>query len=359
MRSVYAVGLVVIAALALVFCDDDDDSDGVGNKSGSTPEYALKISGIGAAITAGTEVKVTAKITQDGKAVTEGNVTTTEVSLHIKCGNNEVAKQENKSAAAGKVQFDAIKVEGDNFTGDCTLTVSAEINKKDISAEQKFKIVDEAVITLPDPSTSGKLPTTPDTAIVGMPFIIPSTADILKIQPNELCKGALVLVYYDAINKTVREVLTAGEAVKPVKGIVSGLAVVKAQADVDLGNACKKGDTSSIVLAISPGFPTGLRLKIAEASDAPSLDASLAAAENGIEMSWATATGFDGGADIFFNNKAEGNEWTHYSGTPNWAASGGDAYSSLAYVLPVKALVKVKPHGERKVPHWLYFMKDN
>ena len=74
-------------------------------------------------------------------------------------------------------------------------------------------------------------PTAPDTAIVGREFVVASPVD-LKVQPNELCYGNLALIYYDAQNNKVREVLTAGETFKPVKGVIAGLALVKVRANV-------------------------------------------------------------------------------------------------------------------------------
>ena len=372
MRSLYAVGLVTIASSLLVCCifKGGEGEEG-GNVSDS--KYKLKIGGVGTHVTTSTELKATVEIMHDNQLVSEGDVASSKVTLTIKCGDNQVAEQKDKAATAGKVVFDAIKVEGDNFTGDCTLTVSAKPAGEDVSTEHKFKVSDQAVITLPEPTTNDEdeLPTAPNTALVGRPFVVPSTAATLKVQPNELCDGALVLVYYNESNKTVREVLTAGEAVKPVKGVVSGLAVVKAKANVDLEKKCKSEDADdkddkdeeeedeepppSIVVAISPGFPKGLRLKISEASDAPSLANASLSDDNGLKLSWSTATGFDDGADVFFNNRTEGNEWTRHSDTLEWS-NASKAISTLDYVEPVKALVKVNLSGDGG-DHWLYFRK--
>ena len=362
MRSVYAVGFVVVAAAMLVFCNDDKSDE-----SGSESEYKLKADGIGANVVTNTELKVTTEIMQSDKLVNEGDVATTEVSLEIKCADNQVATQD-KAATEGKATFDAIKVEGDKFTGDCTLTVSAKIAGKDVSAEHNFKVVDEAVITLPDlPSdnngddSNGGVyvpPTAPDTAIVGRSFVIPSTVD-LKVQPNAMCKGNLALAYYDAENNKVREVLTAGENIKPVNGVISGLIVIKTRADVEIADVCQdKGDMSippSIVVAVSPGFPQGLRLKVNEAANAPALESASLLDDGGkIKLSWSATNGFEGDAKVFFNNATEGNEWIQHTSSVAWGTDK-EAVSTLAYDVPVKALVMVDYAGSK---HWLYFSKS-
>ena len=127
MRSICAVGFVVIAAAMLSFCDDSDNN----NKSGSESEYKLKIGGIEANVVTNTELKVAAEIMHGDKLVSEGDAATTEVSLEIKCSGEQVASQE-KAADDGKATFDAIKVEGDKFTGDCMAVVGAKIAGKHI-----------------------------------------------------------------------------------------------------------------------------------------------------------------------------------------------------------------------------------
>ena len=361
MQSVYAFGFVVVTAAMLAFCNGDD-SDESGNES----EYKLKIGGIEATVVTNTELQVAAEIMHDDKLVNEGDVATTEVSLEIKCTDHQIVTQD-KAATEGKATFDAIKVEGDKFTGDCTLTVSAKIAGKDVSAEHNFKVVDEAVITLPDPRSDNNgddsnggvyvPPIAPDTAIVGRSFVVASPVD-LKVQPNAMCEGNLALVYYDVENNEVREVLTAGENIKSVNGVVSGLAVIKRRADVKVEDACQDKDDKSlppsIVVAVSPGFPQGLRLKISETANSPALeDASLLDDGGKIKLSWSTVSGFESGAEVFFNNKVEGNEWTRHTSNVAWDADK-EVVSALAYEVPVKALVMVDYAGSK---HWLYFSK--
>ena len=385
MRSLYLAGLMAIAAIMLVFCGDDgDDGDKPAvEDAGSGSGYALKIGGIATHATKGTDLKVTVDIMYNDKLATEGAVASTKVSLAIKCGDDEVAEQKDVAAKAGKVEFAAIKTEDAKFAGDCTLTLKAKLAGEDVKIEHKFNFVAEDVLVLPDPPTDGGddddyvPPVLSSVATVGRPFIVPSAAATLKVQPDSLCKGNLVLIYYNDSNKTVREVLTAGETIKPVKGAVSGLAVVKARPDVDVAKACEDEDAEqkrkdkkedeilppSIVIAISPGFPKGLRLEVKDASDAASLIGNAFSSGNNSKMkfTWTDLSGFEGGAGIFFNNKTEGNEWTKHSGNITWTKSSGTAgvTSTLAYVLPVKALIQVKPTGNRAVPHWLYFKGSN
>ena len=352
-----AVSTVCIAAMMLVFCSDDENGDDAKSK------YELQLDGIANRVTVGTDLNISVQIMAGDELVSDD--ASTKVALVIKCGTNEVAKQE-KTAVKGKASFDAIKISGDNFKGDCVVTVSAKLHGKNISKTHEFKVGDEAVITLPKPPPQDSddevyvPPTAPNTAIVGREFIIASTVD-LKVQPNDLCDRKLALIYYDASNNTVREILTAGETIKSVDGVASGLAIVKIDNSWNVSNCVSKSDKNappSITIAVSPGFPKGLRLEVTQLTP-PSLPASLSNKSNKIKLEWSSgATGFDNGADIFFNNATEGNEWTRYSGTPNWKKnSGGDANSTLDYALPVKALLHVKPSGERKVSHWLYFIQ--
>ena len=221
-----------------------------------------------------------------------------------------------------------------------------------------------APITLP-PLPSGTNPSDGGDTIptVGMQSIVGRTVSVispvaLKVQPNDLCKNNLVLIYYDAQNNMVREVLTAGEHIAPVNGVVSGLVLVKAQADVDVASVCQNKDDKSlppsVVVAALPGFPKGLRLPVAAADNEPSLGSALLSDEGGkIKLSWSAANDFDGGAEVFFNSNTEGNTWTQHSGNLSWDATGGEVISTLDYTLPVKALVKVSFSDGGT--HWLYF----
>lgn len=360
MRSIQMIGVVLLAGASLVFCGDDGKK---GKKSGSESKYKLKISGLSENEATGAELNVKLTITSDNKPVTEGDVASTELTLLIECGKHEVAKQEDKAADKGEVKFDPISIEGDKFTGDCTLTVSGKIAGEDVEVKQNFSVSANANITLPKPSESDPLPTASSAVIVGRPFTFNvDSADKLKVQPQThegLCKGNLLLIYYDGT--TVREVLTAGETIKPKNKVVSGLAVVKVSPDVKVAQACKDdkdaSSSPSIELTASPNLLKGMQLPVNEASDTPSLgNATLENDNDKIKLSWTTVEGFEGGADVFFNNALEGNEWTKHSPDVTWNASGS-VVSTLAYELPVKVLIKVKATGARKVPHWLFFIK--
>lgn len=367
MRSIQMIGVVLLAGASLVFCGDD------GKKGGSESKYKLKLSGLGANVTAGTDITVTVKITHDDETVTEGDVASTELTLHIECGDHEVAKQEDKAADKGEVKFDAIMVEGDKFTGECTLTVSGKIAGEDVEKKSDFTVSDNALITIGDLDDGA---TIPNVAIVGRPFsfIVESTEKWVKVQPNELCgvkpgeKPKLLLIYYDTKTESWREVLTDGASIKPVKGVVSGLAAVKASSDVDVAQVCKDNknadDPPSIEIDVSGDqrlelkLKKGLRLKIMEASDTPSLgNATLDDQGGKLKLSWTTLSGFEGGAELFFNNATEGNEWTQHDSV-TWK-DNGSVVSELDYEAPVKVLIKVEPTGSRKVSHWLYFSKDS
>ena len=364
MRSVYAVGFVVIAAAMLVFCDGNND------KSGSESEYKLKIVGIGAKVVSNTKLKVTAEIMHNNKLVSEGDVATTNVLLEINCAEHQVATQE-KAAVDGKAVFTAINVEGDKFINNCRAIVSAKIAGKNVSDEHEFEVGNNAVIRLPDtPSVDSNgdngnddsyIPIASDTAVVGRSFVIPSSAD-LKVQPDELCNGNLFLLYYDANSEKVREVLTAGETIKSNNGMVSGLVVVKAQENVEIANVCQSDSDESlppsIVVAVSPGFPQGLRVKVSEAASTPSLDSVFLFDKDGkIGLRWSAPNGFEDGAEVFFNNQTEGNEWTRYANNITWDKDSDKdvIVSSLDYDEPVKALIMVEYKGSK---HWLYFSQQ-
>jgi len=359
MRSVWMVSAVLLAGASLVFCGDDGPS----KKSGSESEHKLKVSGLSEKEATGAELNVTVEITHDNKKVTEGDVASTKLSLHIKCGEHEVHKQENKAAEDGEVTFDPIPIEGDKFTGDCTLTVSGKIEGEDVKYEKNFKVSATANVTLPKASESDPLPTASSAVIVGRPFSfeVVESSKFLKVQPQSregLCKGNLLLIYYDGT--TVREVLTAGESIKPVDRVVSGLAVVKVTPDVNIAQSCKGENASlppSIELTASPNLLKGMRLPVNEASGTPSLgNATLAKNAGGrLKLSWGTRSGFEGDAELFFNNATEGNEWTKHGSV---TGDNGSVTSTLAYAAPVRVLIKVKT-GESTPPHWLYFSEAN
>lgn len=360
MRSVWTISAVLLAGASLVFCGDDNTS----KKSGSESEHKLKVSGLSEKEATGAELNVTVEITHDNKKVTEGDVASTELSLHIKCGEHEVHKQENKAAKDGEVTFDPVPIEGDKFTGECTLTVSGKIAGEDVKYEKTFKVSATANVTLPTASESDPLPTASSAVIVGRPFTFNvDSDDKLKVQPQTregLCKGNLLLIYYNDKTKTVKEVLTNGEAIKPVDKVVSGLAVVKVTSDVNIAQACKGEKNASlppsIELTASPNLLKGMRLPVNEASDTPSLgNATLANAGNKLKLSWGTRSGFEGDAELFFNNATEGNEWTQHGSVTE---DNGSVTSTLAYTAPVRVLIKVKT-GESTPPHWLYFSKAN
>lgn len=366
MRSAATIVAVFVAAVFLVFCGDDKNGDGA--ESG----YKLELEGIASKVALDTTLNISVQIMAGNKLITKGDSAQAKVSLLIVCGDNEIAKQE-KAAVEGKASFAAIKVEGDNFKGDCTATASAKLAGKDVSAAHEFTVSLHTVVTLPDKKpTNGDeeyVPPTADEPVpVGRPFDIPSAVD-LKVQPNDLCKdkdghNRLALIYYDASNNRVSAVLTAGETIKAGDGVVSGLAVVKLDPGLDIATCISEGSSvPSITLAVSPKFPKGLRLKIVVADNPPSLtppntSTPLSSDSDKIKLSWEKdkLKGFANGAEIFFNNVTEGNEWTRYSGTPNWGESGS-ATSTLAYDLPVKALVRVKLSSGGM--HWLYFDNTN
>ena len=111
----------------------------------------------------------------------------------------------------------------------------------------------------------------------------------------------------------------------------------------------------SIVVAVSPGFPQGLRLKVSETANAPALEGASFVDDSGkIKLSWSTLSGFEGGAEVFFNNKVEGNEWTRHSSNIAWDKDK-EIVSTLTYDVPVKALIMVDYAGSK---HWLYFSKS-
>ena len=64
--------------------------------------------------------------------------------------------------------------------------------------------------------------------------------------------------------------------------------------------------------------------------------------------------GFDDGAEVFFNNKGEGNEWTRHTTSKVAWDKDIEVVSALAYAVPVKALIMVEHKGSK---HWLYFSK--
>ncbi len=362
MKSGGAVVSMVAVAALLVFCSDDEEQGAVG-------DYKLQLDGISENVTIGTQLDVSAQIVADGKTVGEGDAAVATVLLVIKCGEHEIDKQEKK-AAKGKVNFDTIKVEGENFDGSCTATLSAKIAGQDVSDTLEFEVGIEAMIALPEPDQNqdgDELPTARTQAVVGQAFSIVSKVD-LKVQPDELCNRKLTLIYYDAKKNTVREVLTAGEVIKPVKGRISGLAVVKLDASVKLSECVDKqggskntqgSDPTSITVAVSPGFAKGLKINLIEATTVPQLaGASLSGQGGKIKLDWSKAENFTSqGAQVFFNSVTEGNEWSRYSGDDiTWGASAGESVSVLAYDLPVKALVKVNL-DDRGAAHWLYFYK--
>lgn len=359
MRSMVMFGVVWVAATLLVFCEGDDGDNG--QKSGSETEYNLKLDGIGAHVLTDTELKFTVEIRHDDALIDTGDVATTKLSLEIKCGEHQVALQEDMPATAGKVEFDTVRVEGEHFTGSCTAHVVAKIDGKDVSVEHEFRVGPEVAVMLPSaPTEDGEYvsPTADSAVVVGRPFMIISSRD-LKVQPNEMCKGNLVLVYYDAKNNTAREVLTAGETIKSVDGAVAGLAVVKVRAEVNVADACTStNEPASIVLAVSPGLPKGFRLEISEATDAPSLaGASLSDDSGKIKLDWTSVQNFSGGAEVFFNNATEGNEWTRHSDAALQWSNNGNVTSTLDYTLPVRALVKAVLSGGGV--HLLLFSKDS
>ena len=349
MLSFYAVGLVAVSSLLLIFCGDDDD----GKKGGSGSEHTLKIGGIGTHVTTSTELKVTAEIMHDTSLVDKGDVASSKVTLTIKCGDNQVAEQKGKAAEAGKVVFDTIRVEGEHFTGSCTAFVHTKIANKDVRAEYKFNVGTE------EDAGNNKLaacpsdkPTLPAQLVIGESLDITSTVT-LKVQPNNMCDGSVALIYYDAVHNEVREVLTAGEVIKPISGKVSGLAIVQVESTL----ACKDVPPS-VNLAVSPCFEGGETIAVAGAPNAPSLDEANFSDDNGkIKLSWSGAQNFSGGAEVFFNNAAEGNEWTRHSdGALQWH-NNSNVTSMLDYTLPVRALVKVAYSGGEV--HWLYFKRDS
>ena len=358
MRSIF---LVLFAATLLVFCgDDEDDKDAsVADKPPvSKSGYSLKVSGVGSSVATGTYMHVVAEIMQNSKLVDNGDVATTKATLVIKCGDNQVAEQKDKAATAGKVKFDAIKVEGDNFTGDCKLTVSAKPAGEDVSAERKFKVKKSNVRDLPKCAGSNK-PSLPTSIVVGEPFEIESSVEV-KVQPNSLCRDKdtsannLALIHYDTASKLVREVLSAGVALKPTSGKISGLALVQVKSG-DLSAICSEG--LSVNISVMPCSADGVGIDITAASNPPSLsDVGLSEKGGKIKMNWKRANGFSSG-ELFFNNVTEGNEWTHYNKTLNLKTDqGGDADSTLDYALPVRALMRAVLSGGA---HWLFFKKDS
>ena len=355
MQITHVFILMLTAAVFLVYCGDDDDDKAGGGSS----TYTLKIGGIGTQVTIGTDLNVTTDIMQGNEAITAGDIASSKVSLAIECGQHKVAEQKDKAATAGKVAFDAITVQGDNFTGNCTATVSSNIGGKAVSVTHTFEVTAKSVIQLPSQSNGGT-PITDTAAIVGRPFSIAANGN-LKIQPDELCDSNLALIYYDAQNNSVREVHSGGENIAPEGGAVSGLALVKV-GQGDIAQVCKDPSDSSlppsILISVMPGFPAGLRMKVSEASDAPTLTATLIDEGGKVALQASAAAGFDGGADIFFN-ASMGNRWTKHTGTIDWTAASVKVVSSLDYPSRpqplIKALVMVKPHGTRQVSHWLYY----
>lgn len=347
MRFIHAFALIYAVAVFLTSC------------GGRSSKYTLKIGGIGAHATKGTDIRITAKIMQGGKTVVKGSVASSKVSLEISCNQNKITEQKNKQAAAGEVAFDAVRVQGNNFTGNCILKLNANIGGKAVSVTHAFKITAKPIINLPPSTSDGSIPITDNSAVIGRPFALAASGK-LKIQPDELCNGSLVLVYHDAQADTVREVNTGGESIMPVDGKVSGLALVKVGGDIADCKAPNSNADPSIVISVVPSHPAGLRLKISEASDSPALNATVADASGRVALKSPTpASGFDNGASIFFN-ASKANRWTKHNRAVNWS-SAVNIVSDLSYPsdgtgeTPAKALIIVKPHGERESDHFLYY----